>query len=97
MAQPAWLENPTHAHVVLLQWQLASDAFDLAVVNLGAARSQCYAPIDVSGLAMDRWRFQDLLGDEVHERDGAELAERGLYLDLPPHAAQLFHSTRIHT
>ena len=41
-----------------------------------------------------RWIFADLLGDEVHERDGNELAQRGLYLDLAPHAAQLFHAER---
>ena len=33
----------------------------------------------------------DLLSDEQHERYGDDLEKQGLYLDLPPHGAQLFH------
>jgi glycosidase len=91
----AWAENPTHENFVLVQWQAQPRAFDLAVVNLAAAHSQCYAPLNIEALAGATWRFADLLGDEVHERRGAELVERGLYLDLPPHGAQLFHCERI--
>ena len=91
----AWAQNPTHENVVLVQWQSEPNRFDLAVVNLRAMRSQCYAALAIGGLAEAMWRFSDLLGDEVHERSGVELAERGLYLDLPPHGAQLFHGERI--
>ena len=30
-----------------------------------------------------RWRLRDRLGPALYERDGADLAARGLYLDLP--------------
>jgi hypothetical protein len=33
----------------------------------------------------------DLLGKEEYRRSGKDLAREGLYLDLPEHAAQLFH------
>ena len=33
----------------------------------------------------------DLLGTERYERVGSDIAQQGLYLDLPPHGAQLFH------
>ena len=96
-AQPAWPDNPTHRNFVLLQWQDEScaSAFDLAVIHLGATRGQCWAPLSAHGLAEADWRLTDLLGDEIHERRGAELSQRGLYLDLLPHGAQLFHCQRM--
>jgi hypothetical protein len=29
------------------------------------------------------WRLRDLLGVAVYDRDGTDLASRGLYLDMP--------------
>jgi hypothetical protein len=34
--------------------------------------------------------LQDLLGDARYERDGAELASKGLYLDLPAWGTNAF-------
>jgi glycosidase len=90
-ARPAWSDNPTHENIALIQWQKAPRTFDLAVVNLSSVQSQCYAPLSIDGLAKTNWRMVDLLGSEVYEREGRTLRERGLYLDLRPHAAQLFH------
>jgi hypothetical protein len=90
-AQPAWAENPTYENIALVQWHAEPRVFDLAIVNLSAVQSQCYAPLDVEALARSNWRLTDLLGDEVHQRSGEALSTRGLYLDLRPHAAQLFH------
>jgi hypothetical protein len=93
-AQAAWADNHTHQHIALVQWQRESNAFDLVVVNLSDVQSQCYAPLHIEGLAQSRWRFTDLLGHEMHQRDGIELSQRGLYLDVAAHAAQLFHVER---
>lgn len=88
-SQPAWAENLTHENIALVRWRSAA-RFALAVVNLSGVQSQCYAPLQSEALGKSSWRLTDLLGDEVHERDGKSLSERGLYLDLRPHAAQLF-------
>ena len=99
----AWPENPTAQNFVIVQWQAqpsenpplippeSGGEFNLVVVNLAAHRSQCYAPLTVPELAEHNWAMRDLLGPERYERFGADLAEQGLYLDLPPHGAQLFH------
>jgi len=87
----AWDGNPTAQCFVLVQWQSKPDEFDLVVVNLAPHQSQCYAPLDIAKLAGFNWRMRDRLGDEAYERAGKDLAERGLFLDVPPHAAQLFH------
>ena len=86
----AWPGNPTAQNVLMVQWQAEPLEFDLVVVNLAPHRSQCYAPLTVTALGERNWTVRDLLGSERYERFGADLAEQGLYLDLPAHGAQLF-------
>jgi Alpha amylase, catalytic domain len=83
--------NPTAANFVLIQWQASGLEFDLAVVNLAPDRGQCFAPLSVDRLAQHDWAMRDLLGAEQYHRPGVDLRDRGLYLDVPAHAAQLFH------
>jgi hypothetical protein len=86
----AWAENPTSENFVLIQWQADPPEFDLAIVNLAPHAGQCYAPIDVEGLADHIWVLNDLLGSETHTYRGPDLRDRCLYLDLPANGAQLF-------
>ncbi len=87
----AWAGNPTAQNLLLVQWQTRPPEFDLVVVNLAPHRSQCYAPLNLDGLAQRNWSLRDLLGAERYERFGNDLQTQGLYLDVAPHAAQLFH------
>jgi len=86
----AWEGNPTAQNFIVVQWQAKAPAFDLVVVNLAGNRSQCYVPLNVPELAEHHWTMSDVLGTERHERVGSDIAQQGLYLDLPPHGAQLF-------
>jgi hypothetical protein len=88
---PAWSDNPTASNIIVVQWQQSASAFLLSVVNLAPHRSQCYVKLSIQKLPEHEWRMKDLLGTDRYERCGAELFKRGLYLDLPPHGAQLFH------
>jgi hypothetical protein len=74
---------------VVIQWE-GDRGFDLVVVNLASHQSQCYARLEIRGIEAHRWRMKNVLGPETYEKDGRELRERGLYLDAPPYAAQLF-------
>jgi hypothetical protein len=87
----AWPDNPTAQNFVITQWQREAPEFDLVVVNLAPHRSQCYAPLTIQHLAAHNWAMKDLLGTERYQRSGDDLYNQGLYLDVPPHAAQLFH------
>jgi hypothetical protein len=87
----AWAGNPTARNFVIVQWQKQAPEFDLVVVNLSSTRSQCYAPLSIEGLAAHNWAMTDLLGPERYKRSGDDLQTQGLYLDLAPHGAQLFH------
>ncbi|HEY1097823.1 MAG TPA: alpha-amylase family glycosyl hydrolase [Myxococcota bacterium] len=96
-AAPAWDDNGSNAAFSIISWQRrgVADAFDVVVVNHAAARSQCWAKLDAQGLGQGRWVLRDALGTEVYERDGHELVDKGLYLDVAAHAAQLFRFTRV--
>jgi hypothetical protein len=74
-----------------VQWQTQAPEFDLVVVNLAPHRSQCYAPLTVQNLAPHNWAMKDVLGPEQYVRDGEDLQNQGLYLDLRAQGAQLFH------
>ncbi len=87
----AWAGNDTARNFVIVQWQDRAPRFDLVVVNLAPHRSQCYAPLTIESLAAHNWAMKDLLGQEFYKRSGDDLHNQGLYLDLPPHGAQLFH------
>jgi hypothetical protein len=53
----------------------------LVPVNYAPNQRNCYVRLPFSDLAGSKWRFLDQLTDVVYERDGSELASRGLYLD----------------
>jgi hypothetical protein len=87
----AWPDNPTAQQFVIVQWQNQGPDFDLVAVNLAGHRGQCYAPLSVPGLNENNWSMKDLLGADEYRRAGEDLQNQGLYLDLPPYGAQLFH------
>lgn len=87
----AWTGNPTAQDFVIIQWCAAEPAFDLVVVNLAPHHSQCYATLPLPQVSVNKWLMRDILGTQSFERPSTELRSQGLYLDLPPHGAQLFH------
>jgi len=87
----AWPDNQTWRNFVIVQWQTKPGEFDLVVVNLVPHRCQCYVPLTIPNLASHHWSIRDLLGPERYLRVGADLERQGLYLDVPPYAAQIFH------
>ncbi len=85
----AWPGNQSREGFVAHRWRLGEEV-RLVVVNLPAVRGQCYVPLGGLGLDEGTWRLVDLLGDAVYVRQGAGLANQGLYLDLPGHGYHLF-------
>src|SRR5712671_4167698 len=87
----AWPDNPTAVNFVVIQWASGQHEFDLVVVNLAPHPSQCYVDLasrdrsPVGARSPEIWEMKNLLGTERYLHDGADLANRGLYLDLPAH------------
>jgi glycosidase len=90
--RPAWDGNWTHDCFIASAWEGAGDERLVVAVNYAPNQSQCYVGLPFEDLVARQWQFQDLLTGERYDRDGGELAERGLYLDVPgwrPHVFTL--------
>ena len=92
---PAWEGNGTWDCFVAFAWEGDERRRLLGAVNYAANRSQCYAGIPFADLRGRPVRFRDLLSDAVYERDGDDLLQRGLYLDLPEWGYHLFDVTAV--
>lgn len=89
-ATPAWPGNWTQDCIVTFAWHLSGHETLLISVNYAPNQSQCYVKLgDWCGRG-PRWRLEDQLADIHYDRDGVDLAERGLYLDLAPWQAHVF-------
>ncbi len=89
---PAWEANPTSDGFVAFGWQLG-DRRLLVVVNLGPTQGQGYVRAPLDDLRDADLRLADRLDGRVFERDADDLAERGLYVDLPPFGHHVLEAT----
>jgi hypothetical protein len=62
----------------------------LVVVNYAPHPSQCYLNLLFPGIKNRTVRLQDLLSAACYVRQGDDLLERGLYLDMPPWSYHVF-------
>ncbi len=85
----AWADNPTSDRFVVMAWEGARRERLLAAVNYGPTQAQCWAEVPFARLS-GKVVLRDLLGDARYDRDGGELASKGLYLDLPPWGRNVF-------
>jgi Alpha amylase, catalytic domain len=91
--RPAWGGNPTWDRFVAFSWESAGQRL-LVTVNYGPTQGQCHVGLAFGDLAGRTWLLRDLLNPTVkYERDGNELAQRGLYLDLPAWGRHVFEVT----
>jgi hypothetical protein len=78
-----WPNNQSCRHLVAWSWD-GDDHRHVVVVNLSEQPAQGQIPlpwVDVPGRS---WRLTDHLRDSVFDRDGDELANPGLFVDLAP-------------
>jgi len=87
---PAWEGNWTSACFLASSWQAEDGQRRLVAVNYAANQSQCTVRIPFGDLGGRTVELADLLGPARYQREGDELASRGLYLDLAPWAYHVF-------
>jgi hypothetical protein len=88
--RPAWEGNPTWQSYIAFSWTAAGGRL-LVAVNYGPAQGQCYLMLPWADLRQRRLLLVDLLNPAVtYERDGTDLAARGLYLDVPAWGHHVF-------
>ncbi len=80
--QQAWGCNPTWQDFVCYAWRAVDGHDYVVVVNYSDHRGQCRLPLPFPGLAGRQFRLVDVMGREEYDRDGAELIDPGLYIDI---------------
>ena len=62
-------------------WRLGEER-RLIIVNLSEVRSQALVPLPWEDLSGRTWRLTDAFTGEIYARDGLELSQPGLCIDL---------------
>jgi len=88
--QPAWDGNGSWDAFVAHSWRGADGEWMLIAVNYAPHASQCYITLPFSEIKNRSVRLKDSLSSACYIREGNELLERGLYLDLPPWSYHVF-------
>ena len=88
--QPAWDGNGSQDAFVAHYWRGAGGERLLIAVNYAPHPSQCYIKLPFPEIKHCSVRLKDSLSPACYVRDGDELLERGLYLDLPPWSYHVF-------
>jgi glycosidase len=84
-----WPDNASCRNLIAWSWaheQADADGVrgHVVVVNLSEAPAQAQIPLPWPDLPGRDWNLEDLLSGEAFTRDGAGLANPGLYVDLHP-------------
>lgn len=80
--QLAWAGNPTWQEFISYAWESSDGGRYVIVVNYSDRQGQCRLRLPFAGLAGLQLRLLDVMGSEVYLRDGSELLDPGLYIDL---------------
>jgi glycosidase len=91
----AWEGNETWGNFVAFTWEMDGQSL-LAAVNYGPTQGQCYLKLDLPATT-SACILTDLMGEARYQRAGADLRERGLYLDLPAWGYHVFMVARSST
>lgn len=88
--QPAWDGNPTWQDFISYAWRPENGSRRVVVVNYSDHQAQCRLRLPFDDLAGLQLRLVDVMGSEVYQRDGSDLVDPGLYIDLGPWRYNVF-------
>jgi hypothetical protein len=88
--RPAWSDNWTWDCFVAYTSTGTGNARYLVVVNYSGNQAQCRLPLPFPDFRGKQVRLTDVMGTEVHDRDGSELVDDGLYIDHAPWHLNVF-------
>lgn len=93
MIRPAWDDNPTWQNFIAFSWHFQEERI-FAIVNFASYQGQALIVFPFPDAVASHVYLHDLLSDEVYQRNGTELSEQGLYVDLPDWGYHLFEITK---
>lgn len=92
---PAWAGNWTWNNFIAFGWSQPEGEKLLAVCNYAAHQGQCYLSLPFPEFRGLQISFHDLLTDDIYQRDGDGLLQKGLYVDLPAWGVHLFAASKV--
>jgi hypothetical protein len=90
---PAWDGNGSWDGFIAWSWEGAGGERRLIAVNYAGHPGQCYVRLRFGDIAGRGVRLADAMSPARYDREGGELAGRGLYLDLPAWGYHVFEVT----
>jgi len=84
-----WHDNPSFRHLAAWCWEQHEDRA-IIVVNLSAAPAQGRVHVPWEESPQSAWQLRDCLSGVIYIRDGLELIQQGLYVDLDAWKGHLF-------
>ena len=78
-----WPDNPSYQNLVAWTWVKDNDRH-LIIVNLSDSAAQARVQVPWEELRGKTWRLVDVLSGQTYERNGDEMRDPGLYVDLKP-------------
>ena len=85
-----WPDNRSCEQLVAWTWT-KDDERCLVIVNLADGAAQARVEVPWDDLRARRWRLADALSGATYDREGDELRDAGLYVDLAPWGCHLLH------
>ena len=86
---PEWDANTTYRQFVSFSWEYSDERW-LICVNYGPGLAQTFVKLPWADLKEGRWSLTEQLTRQTIQRDGNDLFERGLYLDVPAWQVHIF-------
>ncbi|HEU5165806.1 MAG TPA: alpha-amylase family glycosyl hydrolase [Chitinophagaceae bacterium] len=78
----AWEGNYSSDSFLAFSWEENNANRIIVCVNYSSQSGQCYILLPFPELADKQWKIDDLMNDACYDRDGNDLLNRGLYLDM---------------
>jgi glycosidase len=84
-----WPDNQSAMNLLTWCWAKDNERY-LVVINFSDAAAQARVHVPLDELRGRTWRLRDTLSEEFYDRDGTEMRDAGLYVDLAPWKCNLF-------
>jgi len=78
-----WPDNPSFQNLLAWAWQQGSQKY-LIVINFSESTVQARVQVPWPSLRGKAWRLFDTLSGAMYDRDGKEMLDPGLYVELGP-------------
>ena len=95
-ARSGWPDNSSFKNLVAWTWRKGDDRY-LIVTNLSDSTVQARIQVPWQDGRGETWRLRDSLSGATYDREGNEMLDPGLYVELGPWDFNFFQCGRLHS